>query len=72
MPLLLGLSLVTLFIWFGENIGTFSAVWLYPRQVTEWGMVHAAKIGSWLLLLLISYSLVVTIHRPAAMHSAGN
>ena len=39
MPLLLGLGLVTLFIWFAENIGTFTRTWLYPSQQHGWAMV---------------------------------
>jgi uncharacterized membrane protein YoaT (DUF817 family) len=62
MPLLLGLCLVALFIWFGENIGTFSAVWLYPNQADGWTLVHPEKFGSWFLLLLISYTLVASVH----------
>jgi len=33
MPLLLGLFLVALFIWFAENLGTLSKTWLYPSQM---------------------------------------
>jgi uncharacterized membrane protein YoaT (DUF817 family) len=32
MPLLLGLGLVSLFIWLAENIGTYTKTWLYPSQ----------------------------------------
>ena len=32
MPLLLGFLLVALFIWFAENIGTWSRAWIYPGQ----------------------------------------
>ena len=39
MPLLLGLILVALFIWFAENIGTFTAAWVYPHQKSGWQMV---------------------------------
>src|SRR5690348_18047371 len=39
MPLLLGLVLVSLFIWFTENIGTFTKTWLYPSQRLGWSMV---------------------------------
>jgi uncharacterized membrane protein YoaT (DUF817 family) len=66
MPLLLGLFLVALFIWLAENIGTFSAVWLYPEQLQGWRLVRWGKLGSWFLLLLISYSLVALISKPAA------
>jgi uncharacterized membrane protein YoaT (DUF817 family) len=64
MPLLLGLLLVTLFIWFAENIGTFSAAWLYPGQRSGWELVSFAKFGSWFLLMIISYTLVALIHKP--------
>src|SRR4051794_26441283 len=64
MPLLLGLVLVSLFIWLSENIGTFTRVWLYPQQQHGWTMVTVAKLGSWLLLLIISYTLVSLINRP--------
>lgn len=58
MPLLLGFALVALFIWFGENIGTASGIWLYPSQTRVWVMVSPAKLTSWFLLMLISYTMV--------------
>lgn len=64
MPLLLGLLLVALFIWFSENIGTFTRTWLYPSQLQGWSMVSFAKLGSWFLLLVISYTLVTLVNRP--------
>lgn len=64
MPLLLGLFLVALFIWFAENIGTATKTWLYPGQRAGWHMVSVAKLGSWFLLLIISYTLVVLVQRP--------
>lgn len=64
MPLLLGFSLVALFIWFAENIGTFSRIWLYPHQVTGWSFVGLPKLGSWFLLVIISYTLVAAFNRP--------
>jgi uncharacterized membrane protein YoaT (DUF817 family) len=66
MPLLLGLVLVSLFIWFSENIGTFTKTWLYPSQRLGWSMVSLDKLGSWLLLLIISYTLVSLINAPRA------
>jgi len=65
MPLLLGLVLVTAFIWIAENVGTFTRTWLYPNQRDVWSMVSAGKFGSWFLLLIISYTLVVIIKKPA-------
>jgi uncharacterized membrane protein YoaT (DUF817 family) len=67
MPLLLGLALVALFIWFAENIGTFTAAWTYPNQRHGWQLVGAGKLGSWFLLMLISYTLVAALNRPRAM-----
>jgi len=58
MPLLLGFFLVALFIWFAENIGTFANAWTYPGQRDGWEMVSLAKLGSWFLLMLISFVLV--------------
>jgi uncharacterized membrane protein YoaT (DUF817 family) len=63
MPLLLGWLLVALFIWFAENIGTFSRAWLYPGQENGWAMVHPGKLGAWYLLMIISFVLVSLVHR---------
>lgn len=64
MPLIVGLFLVALFIWFAENIGTFTRAWSYPGQGAHWHMVSPAKLGAWYLLMLISFVLVAWIHRP--------
>jgi uncharacterized membrane protein YoaT (DUF817 family) len=71
MPLLLGLSLVSLFIWFSENIGTFTRIWLYPSQRQGWSMVSPDKLGSWFMLLVISYTLVSLINAPRERPPAG-
>lgn len=63
MPLLLGFALVALFIWLGENIGTASRTWIYPSQVRGWSMVPPAKLVSWFLLMLISYTMVAVSRR---------
>ena len=67
MSLLLGLALVSGFIWLSENIGTFTQTWLYPSQRLGWSMVSINKLGSWFLLLIISYTLVSLINAPRAM-----
>jgi uncharacterized membrane protein YoaT (DUF817 family) len=64
MPLLLGFTLVALFIWFAENIGTFANAWRYPNQSGGWEWVSAAKLGSWFLLMIISYAMVSVVNRP--------
>ncbi|MBX7248875.1 MAG: DUF817 domain-containing protein [Caulobacteraceae bacterium] len=64
MPMLLGFGLVALFIWIAENVGTYSRAWLYPGQEGGWSPVSLAKIGSWYLLMIISFVLVSLVHRP--------
>lgn len=64
MPLLLGFVLVALFIWFAENIGTFANAWRYPNQSHVWQVVSIAKLGSWFLLMIISYVMVSAVNRP--------
>jgi uncharacterized membrane protein YoaT (DUF817 family) len=64
MNMLLGFFLVSLFIWFAENIATASRIWLYPNQKTGWEMVSLGKFGSWYLLMIISFVLVNLVHKP--------
>lgn len=66
MPMLVAFLLVALFIWIGENIGTWSRAWIYPDQADGWSMVSLSKLGSWYLLMLISVVLVTLVHPPRA------
>ncbi len=61
MPLLLGLVLVALFIWFAENIATFARAWVYPSQADGWTLVSPDKLGSWFLLMILSYVMVAAV-----------
>jgi uncharacterized membrane protein YoaT (DUF817 family) len=72
MPLLLGLLLVALFIWLAENIGTLTHTWAYPHQAHRWSAVKFAKLGSWFLLLIVSYALIAALHRPRTMARAAD
>lgn len=62
MPLLIGFFLVAVFIWFAENLGTFARAWTYPGQENGWKMVSLSKLGSWYLLMIISFVLVACVH----------
>ncbi len=62
MPLVVGLVLVALFIWFAENLGTYARAWIYPAQNGEWQPVSIDKLGSWYLLMIISFVLVGAVH----------
>ncbi len=64
MPLLVGWFLVAGFIWFAENIGTFTRAWAYPGQEAGWTMVSPAKLGAWYLLMYISFVLVAALNGP--------
>ena len=70
MPLLVGFSLVALFIWFAENIGTITGTWLYPGQRSHWSMVPASKLSSWLLLMIVSYAMVAAVNGIQTLRSS--
>lgn len=63
MPFLLTVLLTALFVWIAENVGTFTNIWLYPSQVEVWHLVSLGKLGSWFLLLILSFALVSIIYR---------
>lgn len=62
MPLVVGFGLIALFIWLAENVSTYTHVWLYPAQVHHWHIVGVDKIGSWLLLMVISFIMIDLLH----------
>lgn len=66
MPLVVAALLVALFIWVAENLGTFASAWMYPNQRHGWALVGLGKLGSWYLLILLSFVLVTLVHRPRA------
>jgi uncharacterized membrane protein YoaT (DUF817 family) len=63
MPFLLTAFLTALFVWIAENIGTITSIWTYPSQLEYWHLVSFNKIGSWFLLLILSFALVSIIYR---------
>src|SRR3989344_2642931 len=69
VPFLLTVVLTALFVWIAENIGTFTGVWLYPNQMEYWHLVSLNKIGSWFLLLILSFALVSIIYRNKLRHA---
>jgi uncharacterized membrane protein YoaT (DUF817 family) len=71
MPLLLANFFSALFVWLAENIGTFTKTWLYPHQAQGWSLVSLGKLGSWFLLLVISYAMVALINRPQPFKGDG-
>lgn len=69
IPFLLTVILTALFVWIAENIGTFTHIWLYPSQVQYWHLVSYNKMGSWALLLILSFALVSIIYRDKLKHN---
>lgn len=66
MPMLLGFLLIAFFIWVAENLATYANAWIYPSQRDGWRMVGWAKMGSWYLLMLLSFVLVSLVHRRSS------
>ena len=64
MPMLVGFLLVAFFIWLAENLATVANAWTYPAQAHGWKPVPVTKMGSWYLLMLLSFVLVSMVHRP--------
>jgi uncharacterized membrane protein YoaT (DUF817 family) len=64
MPLLVAALLTSFFLWVAENIGTLTGTWIYPGQSGGWRPVSLQKLGSWYLLLVISFVLVTLVDRP--------
>ena len=72
MPVMMGFFLVSLFIWFAENIATYSRIWIYPSQVHEWHMVSASKLTAWFLLMIVSTILVSIVQKPQLIEQKVN
>ena len=64
IPLLIPFVLLALLLWGAENVATYYNIWLYPYQMEGWKMVSFHKIGSWFLLMLLSFVLVSFLHKP--------
>ncbi len=62
MPLLIGFGLVASVIWAAENVATYTSIWLYPDQTTTWHVVSIGKLGSWFLLMIISFIMIDLLH----------
>ena len=63
MPLVVAALLTSVFMWLAENVGTVTGTWLYPGQGV-WHPVSLGKMGSWYLLLFVSFTLVTLVLPP--------
>lgn len=62
MPYLVAAGLTSVFLWIAENVGTHTGTWLYPGGGLR--LVSLGKMGSWYLLLVISFVLVTLVNPP--------
>ncbi len=59
MHLSVSFLLIGFFIWVAENVGTFIGAWRYPSQTNSWHIVHGSKVGSWSILIIFSFMLIL-------------
>lgn len=64
MPLPLAAFFSSFFLWVAENVGTLSKTWVYAGQGHN-ELVSLAKMGSWYLLLYVSFVTVSVVMREA-------
>ena len=64
MPLPLAALLASIALWLAENVGTATGTWLYSGQIVG-QPVSLAKLGSWYLLLYVSFVTVTLVSRQA-------
>lgn len=71
MPLPLAAFLTAGFLWLAENIGTGTGTWLYGGQHSG-QLVSLAKMGSWYLLLYVSFvTVTLVVREPLRPAAAG-
>ena len=66
MPLALAFVLIGFFVWLAENISTYLGAWVYPHQAAGWQVVELSKLGSWDLLVIVSFMIVAQLKRVKA------
>ncbi len=71
MPTLVGMFLVSLFIWIAENVATYARIWVYPDQADGWRPVELSKLLAWFLLIMMSFVLTTLTHPVARCRPDG-
>lgn len=67
MPVVLSFFLIAFFIWIAENMATYLGAWKYPDQLVSWSYVSFHKVGSWSLLVIISFILIAYLKHVKEM-----
>ncbi|MEO2092172.1 MAG: DUF817 domain-containing protein [Gemmataceae bacterium] len=71
MPTLVGMLLVSVFIWIAENVATYARIWVYPDQANGWQPVGVSKLLAWFLLIMMSFVLTTLTHPVSRCDPAG-
>ena len=69
MPLPVAAFLSAFFLWIAENVGTLTQTWVYAGQ-GRLDLVSLGKLGSWYLLLYVSFVTVTLVMRDALHRDA--
>ena len=64
MPLVVAAFLSSFFLYLAENIGTLTGTWLYSGSA-RFSFTSLSKLGSWYLLLYVSFVQVTLVYRWA-------
>jgi uncharacterized membrane protein YoaT (DUF817 family) len=68
MPLPLSFFLIAFFIYLAENFCTFFGAWRYGGEHSTWSPVSLHIIGSWTLLVILSFTLAFMNAREKVTH----
>ena len=68
MPMVVAGAFTSFFIWVAENVGTRTGTWIYPGQ-GMFDMVSLSKMGSWYLLIYVSFVTVTLVFRGVLVTS---
>ncbi|MEL6959271.1 MAG: DUF817 domain-containing protein [Pseudomonadota bacterium] len=71
MPLPLAAFLASFFLWIAENVGTLTGTWVYAGSA-EFDWASLSKMGSWYLLLYVSFVTVTLVIRDPLERTASD
>jgi len=70
MPMVVSAVLSSLFLYVAENVGTLTGTWLYSGTAS-FSFASIAKMGSWYLLLFVSFVQVSLVYRHVLVPNGG-
>ena len=69
MPLPVAAFLASFFLWIAENVGTLTGTWVYAGSA-EFDWASLSKMGSWYLLLYVSFvTVTIVVREPLEFRS---